>query len=140
MIDSLVELHPSLGDSKIDYDVILNPNGSIPRVILDEQPVQEGRTRKDFAIKKSNNENVGNVALSKDGDTRVYITDIFIDEERRKQGYAKSTYIELLKYLKDAKLESGFINKPTRGIWEWLVEKGVAKHVKNEGLGQYEVV
>ncbi|MFT7016591.1 MAG: hypothetical protein ACJATX_000557 [Candidatus Paceibacteria bacterium] len=95
-----------------------------------------------------------NVIGRSDKEGYGYFNTIKLDEEFRGKDYSKSTYLEVIKRLKEdnKKLSTEWtLTKGADSVWQWLVENSYAKIIKegerneeNKGAGystyQYESI
>lgn len=125
------------------YEQRLNPDKKLPPVVIekvktfrnDPQEHREFSTTTKFLIKNVDNQTVGNFSLDVDTLVTKEPTASFssfwleTDPDFRRQGYGRATYLEILKYLGEVKLKSGVLDNYSQAtkIWNWLVEKGVAR-------------
>ena len=142
MVDSHEPI-PTHTPRKIDYDQVLNPDGSIPKIQLAyDRNINERGKR--FNIISEEKAKVGHIILAKyeEGERKriAYIANILILDEFQRRGFGKATYIEILKGLNGISLQSGVLNERSRGIWEWLVRSGVARKVSDDEGGVYETI
>lgn len=118
------------------YDNLLNPDKSLPGVVLKKiEPTGKGTfVSTIFMVKTLGGDHIGSFTLNTLSSPKekpsAHLNTITIHEDFRGRGYGKSTYLEILKYLGDIKLKSGSaLSRGSLPIWEWLVEKGVARKV-----------
>lgn len=122
------------------YERQLNPDSSLPFVSIEKLPVKTAGTLipTPFLIKDENGLQIGsfilNISKPPNNKPSAYLNTIQLDESFRGKGLGRSTYLEILKYLGDIKLHSGFqLSRGALSIWEWLVARGVAKKT-SEGV------
>lgn len=134
-------------------DQLLNPNNTLPPTLVeknDSQKVHPSVTANFFNILNIAGERVGSIVLMcyeenwmwGEGEAYAQIKRIELEEQFRRLGYARASYVELLKYLGNTPLRSGTLaQEATMVNWEWLVEKGVARKTEGEGLhSKYETI
>lgn len=114
----------------------------LPKVSIDlkipKNPMSDTLYLEGFIIKDDAGEKIGDFVLSNfrslKGEHFASLTAININEKPKGEGYGKSTYLEIIKFLNEIKLKSGWqLSRGSYKIWEWLVSQGLAKKVK-EGV------
>ena len=139
MVDNFQEAPISHSPRIIDYDHILNPEGTLPKILL-KQNKEISEQIKGYDILSDSSTKVGYIILAintfKHERNLAYVGSIQIREEFRGKGFGKATYIEVLKSLNGIQLKSSTLNEKSRGIWEWLVRNGIPRKISDvEGGG-----
>lgn len=142
MVDSQEPI-PTHTTEKMDYDQVLNPNGSLPKIHLKHRMNLNERT-KGYDIMSDSKTKVGYIVLATyeevSKETIAYIGNIQIRETFQGNGFGKATYIEILKRLNGVRLKSSVLNQKSRGMWEWLVRNGIARKISDVEGGVYETI
>jgi hypothetical protein len=113
----------------------------LPKVNIEKAPKakdSKGTFRSEsLSIKNDKGEIIGNAALNislpPKGEPSAYLNSIKINEDMRGQGYGKSAYLEIIKFLGDIKLktEDNFgLSDGAAKIWEWLELNGLALKIE----------
>ena len=127
----MLERQPHTGLRNLILENRLDPEGNLPHVSLVKDYklyVTKDMSVESINIKSKKHGRLGYLDLvvpSGENPSPSQLDFIFITN----RGFAKATYLELLKYLNGKKLESGALNDATIHIWEWLVEKRVARKI-----------
>lgn len=120
------------------FQTRLDPNSTLPKVVIDAQSTNAKGTfvPRNFIIKDSNGSSIGNFILNistpPNAEATAYLNAIKLDENMKGRGFGRGTYLAILNYLgQTVKLTSGFqLSREAKPIWDWLVEKGVARKTK----------
>src|SRR3989344_4059752 len=132
------------------YEQHLNPDKTLPEVKLYQGKKSlmssKVQTTHHYEVLNKNNLSIGGFLLSVPNaphpESAAFIRQMSIrvgPHEFAQQGFGKATYLAILKRLSDTKLHSGEINEGSKKIWQWLVQKGVAKQIDpTDANGEYE--
>jgi hypothetical protein len=122
------------------YASTLNRDGALPSVSLEMIPPQTNGTLvpTTFRIRNDQDVQVGSCVLNiayapGSGGTKMvsaYLNTISIYKGHLGRNYGRAAYVEILGFLGDVPLQSGFqLSRGSKPAWDWLVDHGVAEQI-----------